>query len=84
MDLQNQMGNLQPPLSDKAFLKKVWPERPRFPLSTSYPDINQRVHIGKGSAGSPESTTVGVATVLQTTPHGGPRGAQVPEEHEDA
>ena len=41
-------------------------------------------HIGKGSVGGPESKTVGVATVLQATPHGGPRGAQVPEEHKDA
>ena len=31
-----------------------------------------------------ESKTVGVATVLQTTPHGGPHGTQVPEEHADA
>ena len=29
-----------PPPSDKALLKKVWPERPWFPLSTSYPEIN--------------------------------------------
>ena len=83
MDLQNQRGDLQPP-SNKALLEKVWPERPWFPLSTSYPEINQRGHIGKGSVGSPESKTVGVATVLQTTPYGRPHGAWVPEEHKDA
>ena len=32
----------------------------------------------------PRSKTVGVATVLQTTPYGGPHGALMPEEHEDA
>ena len=53
-------------------------------LSTSYPKINQRGHIGKGSEGSLESKTVGVATVLQTTPHGGPHKAKVLEEHQDA
>ena len=68
MDLQNHVGDLRPPPCDKAFLEKVWPERSWFPLSTSYPEINQRGHIGEGSAGSPESKTVGVATVLQTTP----------------
>ena len=52
----------------------------RFP-STSYPEINQRGHIGKESVGSSESKIVGVATVLQTTPYGGPHGAWVPEEH---
>ena len=38
-------------------------------------EINKRGHIGKGSAGGLESKTVGVATVLQATPHGGPNGA---------
>ena len=40
MNLQSQMGDLHPLPSNKGFLKKMWPERPRFPLSTSYPDIN--------------------------------------------
>ena len=40
--------------------------------------------MGKGSRGGPENETVGVATVLYTTPYGGPYGARVPKEHEDA
>ena len=42
------------------------------------------VYIGKGSAGGLESKTVGVATVLQATPHGKPHGAEVIEEDKDA
>ena len=33
-------GESAAPLSDKALLKMVWPERPWSPLSTSYPEIN--------------------------------------------
>ena len=34
------VGEPAAPPSDKALLKKVWPERSRSPLSTSYPKIN--------------------------------------------
>ena len=68
-------GICSPPPSDKDLLKKAWPERSRSALSTSYPKINERGHICKGSAGGLESKAVGVATVLQATPHGGPHGA---------